>query len=271
MKFLCKIFSCSIHLLCFLSMVLLCVGCESFGAYNPATGRSEFIFISTPEEVAMGQGIHKNIKKEYRLAGDDYRVQRVRRIGQRLAQVSDRQDYVHQFYVVEKDELNAFTIPGGSVYVFTGLLDKLQTDDQIAGVLAHEIGHGAARHTIKKFQAALGYNLIGGLILSQVEEGQARQIAGLSSNALMGLVFSSYSRKDEFEADRLAVKYMFLADFNLNGMVETLEILENESKGSDVPLILKSHPHLGARIDAAKGEVNRVRDQFENPNRPAFP
>jgi len=209
----------------FLGVLLLCVlsGCASLGTYNPATGRSEFIFISTPEEIRLGDDVHKKLVEEFKLSDDAGANDKIRRIGQRVAQVSDRQDYQYRFYVVEKDELNAFTTPGGNIYLFTGLVDKLTTDDQIASVLAHEIGHCAARHTVKKYQAALGYSLIGGIILGQVGGEKSREIASMSSNVVMSLVFSAYGRQDEYEADRLGVKYLRLAGYDPNASVKTLE------------------------------------------------
>lgn len=241
-----------------LSLVMTLAGCATM--YNPATEQREFILISTEQEVDMGKQIHQQIGQQYQLVFEGPRWERLQRIGKDLAAVSDRQDYQHFFYLIHKDDLNAFTTPGGNIYFYTGLLDKLDTDAQVAGVLAHEIAHGAARHTVKKFQAALGYNIIGSIVLSQIG-GAARQLATLSSNAVMQIVFSSYGRKDEYEADRLGVKYMHLAGYDLDGMIKTLEVLEAESHGSDVPLFLRSHPYLDDRIAAVKEQIQKYRTE----------
>src|SRR3989338_8415465 len=100
-------------------------GCTT--RYTPATGREEFILISTSSEVEMGQSIHESITRQYKLSKNLTQTERVRRIGARLAKISDRQDYEYHFYVLEDDEMNAFTTPGGNVYVYTGLLDKLKS------------------------------------------------------------------------------------------------------------------------------------------------
>jgi len=239
-------------------ITVFCNGCASLGTYNPATGRSEFIFISTPEEISLGEQVHRELESQFEFSDLPDDLSRVERVGQRVAGVSDRQDYDYRFFVIEKDELNAFTTPGGRIYVYTGLLDKMASDDQVASVLAHEIGHCAARHTVKKYQAALGYDLIGNIVLSRVSEG-AQQAASLSSGVLMNLVFSSYSRRDEYEADRLGIKYMGLSGYDPDASIETLEILERESKGGGAPLILRSHPHLSDRIRAAREEIRRKR------------
>ena len=249
-----------------LGMLLICSfsGCASLGTYNPATGRNEFIFISTPQEISLGNDVHQKLIDEFELSNETARTERVRRIGQRLAQVSDRQDYQYHFFLIEKEELNAFTTPGGNIYLFSGLMDKLTTDDQIASVLAHEIGHCAARHTVKKYQAALGYNLVGSIVLGQVGGEKAKEIALMSSNMVMNLVFSAYSRQDEYEADRLGVKYLRLAGYDPNASVTVLEVLLKESKDPGGLTVLRSHPHIPDRIEAVKKEIqlaDRQRDR----------
>ena len=246
-------------------LILLSVICCTFSScttYNAATGRNEFIYISASEEVSMGKNLHAQISREYKLSKDQALIERVERIGRRVAQVSDRQDYMYNFYVIEKDELNAFTVPGGSVYIFTGLVNKLQSDDQVASVLAHEIGHCAAKHTVKKFQAALGYDLIARLILSRVDPG-AQSVANLSSGLIMNIVFSAYGRKDEYEADKLGVKYLYLAGYNPQASMESLEVLLKESKGPTIPTILRSHPHLEDRIRELQTEIDLIKYKYK--------
>jgi len=248
---------------CFAAVLLIAFslsGCASLGTYNPATGKNEFILISTPEEIALGNNIHKKLADQYEFSNETVPLQRLDKIGQKLAKISDRQDYQYQFFLIDKDEMNAFTTPGGRIYVFSGLMKKLTSDDQIASVLAHEIGHCAARHTVKKFQAAMGYNLIGSIVLGQIG-GQAKQLASMSSNMIMNIVFSAYGRKDEYEADRLGIKYMHSAGYDLQAIVETLETLDRESKGVGAPLVLRSHPHLPDRITAAKKEITLIKSR----------
>lgn len=247
-------------------LIILCAlvsGCASLGTYNPATGKNEFIYISTPAELNMGKDIHASLREKYRFSDDPKYTDRLARVGEDIAMISDRQDVAYQFLAIEDDELNAFTIPGCSIYVFTGLIDKLKNDDQLAAVLAHEIGHCAARHSVKKFQAALGYDLIGRIVLSQIEGG-AQQVASLSSNAIISIIFSSYSRKDEYEADRLAVKYTHLAGYNPRAIIDTFKILlDNEQEGIRVPQIVRSHPYLDSRIEAVSAEILTVKDKYD--------
>lgn len=234
-------------------------GCAT---YNAATGRSEFIFVPTGSEVTMGQDLHNQLQTQYTFSSESKVTARLNRIGQRLAVVSDRQDYAYQFHVIEKDELNAFTTPGGHIYVYSGLINKLEDDDALAGVVAHEIGHCAARHTIKKFQAALGIDLLGTLLLGQIEQESTKRIAAMGAGAAVSIAMSAYSRQDEHEADRLGVKYLYLAGFKPEGMVATLEVLQAEAKDGEIPLFLRSHPYLKDRVTAVKAEIAQIKTKY---------
>ncbi|HPN88053.1 MAG TPA: M48 family metalloprotease [Candidatus Omnitrophota bacterium] len=247
-----------------MSSFLFLTGCGTI-MYNAATQRKEFIMISTQEEISMGNNLHTGLLKEFKLSQNKEQADRLKRIGAKVALVSDRQDYKYQFFLIEKEELNAFTTPGGNIYVYTGLMNKLQSDEAIAGVIAHEIGHCAARHVVKKYQASVGYDTLASLILNNLKMSAAtKQVVSLSSSTLMNLVFSSYSRQDEYEADRLAVKYMYLSWLNPEGMVEALQLLKKESQGSEGLLILRSHPFLDDRIKAVKEEIKKVQTQYQS-------
>ena len=106
------------------------------------------------------------------------------------------------------------------------------------------------------------YDLLGNVILSQLG-GRTRQILNLSSGLLTNLVFSAYGRKDEYEADRLGLKYMYLAGYDLNGMAQVFQFLNKASEGKSVPLILKSHPHLKDRVIAVEKEINIIESSYQ--------
>lgn len=250
---------------CYLLLAAHCLLMSSLtgcATYNTATGRREFIFISTDAEVNMGQSFDAQLRKQYAVSNDKVKAARLQRIGNRLAQVSDRQDYEYHFYLVAKNEMNAFTTPGGYIYFFEGLYDKMSSDDEIAAVLAHEIGHCAARHTVKKFQAALGYDFVARLVLNSIASDTARQLASIGGGLIANVAMSAYGRQDEYEADKLGIKYMRLAGYNLDAMIRTFEILKSNSKGPDVPTILRTHPHLDDRIKAIEKEIREPQDKY---------
>jgi len=238
----------------FLSVSILGLnGCANIGTYNPATGHREFILISSRQEVAMGNDIHRQLESEYKIVENGPLAEKVRRIGSDVAAVADRQEFEYQFYLIDKDEMNAFTVPGGRIYVFKGLAEKLKTDDAIAAVLAHEVGHNTAKHSVKKFQTALGYSLLSYIFFKQLHmKENTRRIAALGTGVLSSIIFAAYSRQDEYQADMLGLRYMSLAGYNPQGMVDAFEILEAEKQRGGEPEFLRTHPHLEDRIKRAK-------------------
>jgi predicted Zn-dependent protease len=240
-------------------LILFLSGCAT--TYNPATGRNEAIFINTASEVAIGNSAASEIAKKYKISDDKQATNRLETIGSKVAAVCDRQDLEYKFYLIEDKTLNAFTIPGGHVYIFRGLYDKLD-DDELAAVMAHEIGHVNARHIVKKMQASLGYqalSTIALLTLTKSQDDKKAKQAGYIAYAgatAFNLVQLGYSRQDEYEADSLAVKYSTAAGFDPNGMKTALEVLKSEEKksGIPVPYILRSHPYIDQRIDRLKAE-----------------
>jgi predicted Zn-dependent protease len=239
----------SLSLILFMALALS--GCVTI--YNPATQRKEYYLIGTKQEVAMGQEMDGALQQKLKMLNSPLIQIRLNRIGEKIAAVSDRQDLVYTFKIVEDKELNAFAIPGGFVYIHSALMD-IATDDELAGVLAHEIGHVAARHSVKRLQTALGYQLVMGIALGlsgQQDMGQALDI-------VFNLTTLGYGRRDELLADKLAVKYTKLAGFDPNGIVTFFEKLMKESaekSSGRVPVFLSSHPAMEERIRQVKSEI----------------
>ncbi len=230
---------------------MLC-GCVTI--YNPATEQKETLLIDTLSEVAMGQDMNRQIQKELKVSNDPQLQQRLNNIGNKVAKFSDRQDLAYIFQVIKDDELNAFAIPGGFIYVNSGLINRAN-DDELACVLGHEIGHVAAKHSVKKLQSVLGYQIIIGIALGV----SGQQTMGQAMDIVFNLVSLGYSRKDEFLADRLCVKYARKSGFNPYGTVTFFKKLEEESnsKGANLKLVfLSSHPPIGERIKAVEYEIN---------------
>ncbi len=180
---------------------LLLMGCTTI--YNPATGRQETV-LNTSVERSLGSLARQQMGLHSLRVGavPDHEMARVTRIGKQLATVSDRRDIPYRFGVIEKKSLNAFTLPDGTIYVHTGLLEKA-TDQEVAAVLAHEVGHIAARHAAKHLQADLGITLL----LSIAGAAGAGADSARMVNSLYGLFRNGFSRQDELEADRLAIRY----------------------------------------------------------------
>ncbi len=226
-------------------------GCST--EYNIATGQEESFFYSTDKEVSIGQAIAKQVEAEYKFNEDPLVQKRVEDIGKRIVGVCDRRDIDYHFKVLEDEEVNAVSLPGGFVYVNKGLVDKVANDDELAGVLAHEVAHIVARHSIKKLQAVMGYSLLRIITVALPGSGQ---VGGAADAAFTELMLG-YGRKDELLADQLATRYMKLAGYNPRRMIDFLNTLQdvNRRKPLRPRSYLKTHPYVPDRIRVVKEEL----------------
>ncbi|UCG34936.1 MAG: M48 family metalloprotease [Candidatus Omnitrophota bacterium] len=213
--------------------------------YNVGTHRQDIFFFSTVKEVILGQNIAKEIASEYKISTNPYHIERINRIGRKIINVCDREEINYYFYVIEKeDEMNAFAIPGGYVYIFEELFEILN-DDELAYVLAHEVGHIVSRHLVKRLQAAMGYNLL--MIAASQAPAGPEFVSGLSF--ALTQIFLGYSREDELNADELAIKYCKLAGFDPKAGITSLDKIYEEDKKTIRPLsYFRTHPYTAQRI-----------------------
>jgi predicted Zn-dependent protease len=226
--------------------------------YNLATGKEELIFISSDKEVKMGESLSRQVEAKMKVDESYDNQEKVRIIGQRLAEVCDRRDIIYQFKVLspkeESEKYNAFALPGGYIYIFKDLLERLKTDDEIAAVLAHELGHICAKHVLKRLQNSFGYEMLRFLVIKGADDNYTRYKANEAINQLM----LSYSREDELEADRLAVKYLKKAGYKPEAVIKTLdELIKIQMSGPIRPKrYWYTHPYLADRKAAASKEIS---------------
>lgn len=220
--------------------------------YNLATHRQETYFISTDREIAIGESIARYVEQKFELSTDFDLNERIFQIAQRLAAVSDRRELVYTVRIINKDEVNAFALPGGFIYVFKGLIDAAESDDEIAGVIAHEMGHVTAKHAIKRMQAQYGYNLA--MILAAASQS-GHMAQGV--NLAYASIITGHSRQDEFEADRLAVRYMERAGYDPYAVTSFLEKLYevNAKKPMRDFSYWRTHPYVSQRIANVQKEI----------------
>jgi len=213
--------------------------------YNLATHQQESLLYSSDKEVRMGDRINAGMEKQFKFIDDVDVNERVKRLLDSIVAVCDRKDILYFIRIMDEEDVNAVSIPGGYIYVFKGLIDKVQSDDQLAGVIAHEVGHINARHGVKRLQAAYGALLV--QVLS-MKTDNPEVAAGV--NLAINSVFTEYSQQDEFEADELAIKYMKKAGYDPNAMVQFLTILQQEQEKAALRpySYWRTHPHLSRRI-----------------------
>ncbi len=239
-------------------MSILICGCAT--VYNPATQRKEVILIDDKTEVSLGKNVAQQLASEQPLSHDPDLRERVERIGKKIAAVSDRQEIPYEFSALKDKELNALSLPGGFVYVNSGLAEKLD-DDELAFVLGHETGHVAAKHAVKKIQSNMAFSLIlsAALAASGSADSSAAGSLANASGQIYNLVSLGYSRQDEYLADKLGVKYAYKAGYNPYAGISALEkIKQDEGKGPKVLEYLRSHPYVDDRIKMLKQEIPAV-------------
>jgi len=234
-----------------IGVIFVLAGCSS--EYNLATKQEEKYYYSTDKEVAMGQAINRQIEKELKFSKDPLQKKRVEDIGKKIAAVSDRKEIDYYFQVLDDDTVNAVSLPGGYVYVNSGLLDKVSNDDELACVLAHEIGHIVARHSIKKLQAMQSYSILRLLVAVAPGAGGVGNAADIAfTQFLLG-----YSREDELLADQLGTRYAKLAGYNPHAMITFLTKLQdiNRRMPPTEYSYFKTHPYVPDRIRVVKQEL----------------
>lgn len=224
---------------------------------NPATGQKQFTgFMPASQEASIGASEHEKIVAAYGGTIKGPVADYVGRIGQTLAKNTERADVTYTFTVLDSPVVNAFALPGGYVYVSRGLIALANNEAELAGVIAHEIGHVTGRHSAARTSqgAVIG---LGAAILSAATGSQALgQVANVGSD----LYIKSYSRGQEMEADDLGIRYLSRAGYDPRAMASFLASLDAQTKldqrvagkeGSDLPGYLSTHPVTSDRVNNA--------------------
>jgi predicted Zn-dependent protease len=238
-----------------LILILMLSGCATL--YNPATGQNEMIFLDSATESSIGKNTVPELLKQHPLSKDAAMQERLRTVGSRLAGVSDRQDVTYTFGVLADKELNAMALPGGYVFVNQGLMSIL-SDDELAYVVGHEVGHVAARHIAKQMQANMTYQVILGVAFAGLgsKMGSGGDALSQGADAIYNVIALGYSRKDEYQADRIGVRYSYKAGYNPWASLTALEkIKKEEGTNWKVMGYFRSHPYVEDRIRALQTAI----------------
>ena len=211
-------------------------------------------FYSLEKEIALGRQLAKEVEREARIVSDPTVAEFVNRLGQNLARSSDAAVPI-SVKVIDSNEVNAFALPGGFLFVNTGLILKADTEAELAGVMAHEIAHVAARHATRQLSRANILNVASiPLIFMGGWAGYGvRQAAGLA----VPMTFLKFSRGFEQEADRLAVQYLYRAGYDPPALIDFLEKLEalERKKPGTMSQLFRSHPPISDRIVHTQKEI----------------
>jgi predicted Zn-dependent protease len=234
-------------------------GCDS----APVTQRKQLIVIPESQERAMGAQAARDILAKERLSRDQAKIEAVKRAGQRIAAVSGEKDMRWEFHVIDNDAVpNAFCLPGGKIFVYSGLFKYVQDEAQLATVVAHEVAHAMARHGAERATLELGAQLGGAILNLALSEEDPRlaeiasRVWGYGSN--LGVVLP-YSRKQEYEADKIGLHLMAKAGYDMNAAVKFWDNMRKNPQPPKVLSFLSTHPTDEKRIERIKKDIEEIR------------
>src|ERR1051325_1720224 len=245
-------------------VLLLALGTVGCGSGGIGSGSS----VSLEQEWQIGEQMAAQVAQQVQLNNDPQLNAYVRSVGERIHAQTPMAQLPFHFYVVNDPAVNAFSLPGGHVYVNSGLIQQADTVDMLAGVMAHEISHNVARHVVKKIEQEQTIGVIGSILLGQ-NPGQLQTIL---ANIIAGGALARFSRADEKEADDLGLGYMTKAGYNPEGMLKMFQKLLSLEKGSPsaVEKFFLDHPLTQDRINDISNRIKKMGNTGGITDDPAY-
>lgn len=222
---------------------------------NPYTGETQYVDLSAEEEMALGRESLPMMLEEYGglYAGEEDQ-QKLKRIGSDLVQnsIAKASPYDFDFYLLaDPNTVNAFALPGGPVFITYALYSRLENEEQLAGILGHEIGHVIGRHSSERL-AKQGFT---NSVITGVAVGSGSQQATEAAAVVGNLVNMKYGREDELESDYLGVKIMTDSGYDPESLIEVMKILKEAGGANNVPEFQSTHPDPNNRIEKIKEAI----------------
>lgn len=234
-----------------LAFIMYCTNTQT----NPITGEKQHVTMTPQQEISLG--IQSAPRMAAQMGGElpssNPKVQEVQRIGSSLVQNTQarKSPWKFQFHVLaDSKTVNAFALPGGQIFMTSGLLNRLQTEAQVAGVLAHEIGHVIQRHSAEQMaKGQLGQMLVLATQVGTSDQYNSGYGAAMIANVVNQMMQLRYSRSDELEADLWGLKLMTEAGYDPRAMLQVMRILKEASGSGGGPEMLQTHPYPESRIE----------------------
>ena len=231
---------------------------------NSITGKSQAVTMTPQQEIAMGLQSAPQMASEFGGLYEDQKAQNgVKAVGMKLVNNSDaaKSEYQFNFHLLADDQtINAFALPGGQIFITVGLMKRLTSEDQLAGVLGHEIGHVIGRHSAQQMAKDELTNGLLGAAVAATSDPYSANNSGAIAQYVGKMITMKYGRDDELESDKFGVKYMLQAGYNPEKMIDVMEILKEASGGADRPSEFQSsHPDPDNRIK----EIKKALEQYK--------
>lgn len=232
---------------------------------NPMTGEKQQVSLSPQEEVAMGLQSAPEMAQQYGGLYPDQQVQnQAQQVGEMIVRAFNRElegknianPYTFNFHVLRDDKtINAFALPGGQIFITAGLLARLKSKDQLAGVLGHEVAHVIYRHSSEQMAKTEFYQGLAGAATAAAGDMGASQIA----NYVAQVKLMKFGRDDELESDEFGVKYMIEAGYEPSAMIEVMEILAAAGGGKQRDEFMSTHPSPDNRIAKIQEHIQKYK------------
>lgn len=226
--------------------------------YNPVTGEKQHVGnITVDQEIRLGLESAPTMVQQHRGMHPDQEAQAlVDRVGNKLVQSSATQatGYQYEFHLLADPQVvNAFALPGGQVFITYALFAQLESEDQLAGILGHEIGHVVARHGAERIaKQQLSQGLTGAAVIASGDWKSAQAAVMISK-----LVNMKYGRDQELESDDLGVRFMIDAGYNPHAFLDVMAILERSAGGAAPPEFLSTHPSNAHRVEQIRAAIEK--------------
>jgi predicted Zn-dependent protease len=221
-------------------------------AVNPVTGKRELSLISEQQEIAMGQQTDAEVRSQYGVYASPALEAYVSAAGAALAARTQRPNLAYHFAVLDSPVINAFAAPGGYIFVTRGLLALMTSEDELAVVVGHELGHVNARHSVKRMSEMMLAQV--GLAAGSAVSPTIAKLSG-AAGAGVQLLFLKFSRDDEYQADSLGIDYARRAGYDPGSMVTFFDAMQKNgdlSGGRAIPGFLSTHPLTADRVREVK-------------------
>ncbi len=229
--------------------------------------------ITIKEERELSREFLELLKKQLSLIEDPVIVDYVNKVGQKILAVMPEQPFKYQFYVVQQDVYNAFATPAGHIFIYSGLLGAMESEEELAGILAHEICHVTGRHISEKIERSKTANklalagMIAGILLGVAGAGDAGSAVMMGSAAGVSSMMLAYSRGDEEESDQIGLTTLYKAGYRGEGMVTMFEKIRSKQwfGADDIPTYVMTHPAVESRIGDINRRVQNFNQQYGQP------
>jgi len=245
-----------------IAIISLMVACST----NPVTGKKDFSLISKDQELAIGAQASKEVLKQSKRLNNPQLQAYVNRIGQMLASKSHRNNIPYHFTILEDPSVNAFALPGGYIYITTGLMAYLNSEGELAGVLGHEIGHVTARHGVQQQSAGIASAILLEVLSKKAGANTTKSLGQLSNALIRG-----YGRNHELQADKLGAEYIARVGYSPQNMLDVIGVLKAQEEfskyqarreGRQPPSyhgVFSTHPSNDQRLQTVVNAAKNIR------------